>query len=144
MLFFGVLFVALAALKAIGKVRLGAAASDGVSERADDERKKWGWTRYIPSGIAFAVGFINTPSFSLARLVGGLISLYYTRRSSTSRPGAASHLDHFGLIVVASGFVLGEGLSSVVGLMLKSAGVGGPASCWGCGVGGGGYCGGCP
>lgn len=96
--------------------------------------------------IAFAIGFINTPSFSLARLVGGLISLYYTRRSSSSSSssGPAAHLEHFGLIIVASGFVLGEGFSSVVGLLLKSAGHGEPVSCWGCNLGGGGYCGGCP
>lgn len=101
--------------------------------------------------IAFAIGFINTPSFSLARLVGGLISLYYTRDNSTRSNGGggggggpASHLEHFGLIIVASGFVLGEGFSSVVGLLLKSSGYGNPLSCWGCDLGGGGYCGGCP
>ncbi len=27
--------------------------------------------RMVPSGIAFAVGMLNTPNFSLARLVGG-------------------------------------------------------------------------
>lgn len=93
--------------------------------------------------IAFAMGFINTPSFSIARLIGGLISLYYTsstsRRSTSSTP---SHLQNITLIVIASGFVLGEGLASVVGLGAKSAGFG-PVSCWGCGAGGGGYCAGC-
>src|SRR5260221_11909250 len=29
--------------------------------------KKW-----IPSGVAFAIGFLNTPSFSIARLIGGI------------------------------------------------------------------------
>ncbi|BGP25730.1 OPT super [Rhodotorula toruloides] len=142
MLIFGTVFVVLAALKAIGKVKLDSGESDAVS--ASSRVRIWSWTRWIPSGIAFAVGFINTPSFSLARLVGGLVSLYYTRKQVRSNGGSsgASHLEHFGLIVVASGFVLGEGLASVVGLVLKSAGVGGPATCWGCGVGGGGYCGG--
>ncbi|GAA5889667.1 hypothetical protein JCM6882_007098 [Rhodosporidiobolus microsporus] len=137
MLIFGAVFVVLASLKAVGKM---------LAERSEEENKRWNWTRWIPSGIAFSIGFLNTPSFSLARLVGGLISLYYTSRrpsSSSSSPGAA-HLDHFGLVIVASGFVLGEGLASVVGLLLKSAGTGGPVSCWGCGVGGGGYCAGCP
>mgnify|MGYP002477630991 FL=1 len=176
MLVFGTVFVALAALKAIGKARLAALESDGVVGRAE-EQARWAWTRWIPSGcvgpdlalarlarsradslstfrrsIAFAVGFINTPSFSIARLVGGLISLYYTTRTShASRPrtpsspsSSSAHLEHFGLIVVASGFVLGEGLASVVGLVAKSAGASVPLSCWGCGVGGGGYCGGCP
>lgn len=92
---------------------------------------------------AFAIGAINTPNFSLARLIGGLISLYISRRSITSpNSGRPSHLENITLIIVASGFVLGEGLASVVGLVVKSAG-GGPISCWGCGLGGGGYCGGC-
>src|ERR1700761_7040789 len=26
------------------------------------------WAKWLPSGIAFAIGFLNTPSFSLARL----------------------------------------------------------------------------
>ncbi|GAA5826886.1 hypothetical protein JCM3770_003360 [Rhodotorula araucariae] len=151
MLLFGALFVVLAALKTVGKARLAALEGrrDGVDGREEEEkeRRRWAWTRWIPSGIAFAVGFINTPSFSLARLVGGLISLYYTSLSPSARAApprrGASHLEHFGLIIVASGFVLGEGLASVVGLLAKSAGVGGPASCWGCGLGGGGYCGGC-
>ncbi|GAA5987705.1 hypothetical protein JCM11641_002565 [Rhodosporidiobolus odoratus] len=133
MLLFGGLFVLLAALKAIAKVR---------SERGADEAKRWAWTSWIPSGIAFSIGFLNTPSFSLARLIGGIVSLIYSSRRSTSG-GGASHLEHFGLVIVASGFVLGEGLASVVGLLLKSAGSGGPVSCWGCDVGGGGYCGGC-
>ncbi|GAA5922812.1 hypothetical protein JCM3775_006144 [Rhodotorula graminis] len=153
MLIFGPLFVALATLKAIGKSRLAAIESDGVVGQSQ-ERARWAWTRWIPSGIAFAVGFINTPSFSIARLVGGLVSLYYTTRTShlsrartsstsSSASSSSAHLEHFGLIVVASGFVLGEGLASVVGLVAKSAGATVPLSCWGCGVGGGGYCGGC-
>ncbi|BGP17536.1 hypothetical protein JCM10213_004078 [Rhodosporidiobolus nylandii] len=137
MLIFGSVFVVLAGLKAVGKVR---------SVVSEEGRRTWAWTSWIPSGIAFSIGFLNTPSFSLARLIGGLISLFYTSRrsSSSSSRGGASHLEHFGLVIVASGFVLGEGLASVVGLLLKSAGSGGPVSCWGCGVGGGGYCGGCP
>lgn len=172
MLIFGTAFVALATLKAVGKAKIAAAAADGAGMISDGDRARaWRWTRWIPSGyvqlrvfgcyliadtlsvhrIAFAVGFINTPSFSLARLVGGLVSLHYTRKrartyppSLNSRNSGAAHLEHFGLVLVASGFVLGEGLASVVGLGLKSADVGGPATCWGCGIGGGGYCAGCP
>ncbi|SCV70481.1 BQ2448_1875 [Microbotryum intermedium] len=97
---------------------------------------------------AFAIGFINTPSFSIARLIGGLVSFSVTRQTAQRRGNNASdetanaHLENIGLIIVASGFVLGEGFASVVGLATKSAGLG-PASCWGCGSGGGGYCGGC-
>ncbi|KAG2131318.1 OPT oligopeptide transporter protein-domain-containing protein [Suillus clintonianus] len=92
------------------------------------------YTKWIPSGIAFAIGFLNTPSFSLARLVGGIIEFMYHKRVAKS--GGAD----IRLIVIASGFVLGEGVISVISLVLKTYGVG-VASCWGCS---GGICAGCP
>ncbi|KAJ8588465.1 OPT superfamily oligopeptide transporter [Rhizopogon salebrosus TDB-379] len=92
------------------------------------------YTKWIPSGVAFAIGFLNTPSFSLARLIGGIIEYTYHRRFAKS--GGAD----IRLIVIASGFVLGEGVISVISLVLKTYGVG-VASCWGCG---GGVCAGCP
>ena len=88
----------------------------------------------IPSGVAFAIGFLNTPSFSLARLIGGIIELVYHRYYAKGEKGGDIRL-----IVVASGFVLGEGVMSVCNLVLRSAGVG-VGSCWGCGHG---MCGGC-
>ena len=87
---------------------------------------------YLPSGIAFAVGFLNAPSFSLARLIGGYIA-YSTAKASGK--GETPLL----AIVVASGFVLGEGVLSIVTLALTSAGYG-ALSCIGCGIHGGGYC----
>ncbi|KAI9570583.1 OPT oligopeptide transporter protein-domain-containing protein [Boletus coccyginus] len=92
------------------------------------------YARWIPSGVAFAIGFLNTPSFSLARFVGGLIEFWYHR--SFANTGGAD----IRLIVIASGFVLGEGVISIVSLVLRTWGVG-VASCWGCG---GGICAGCP
>jgi len=92
------------------------------------------YARWIPSGVAFAIGFLNTPSFSLARFIGGLIEFWY-HRSAAGTGGADIRL-----IVIASGFVLGEGVVSVVSLVLRTWGVG-VASCWGCG---GGICAGCP
>ena len=92
------------------------------------------YAKWIPSGVAFAIGFLNTPSFSLARFVGGLIEYWYHRR--VGKAGGAD----IRLIVIASGFVLGEGVVSVVSLVLRTFGVG-VASCWGCG---GGICAGCP
>jgi uncharacterized oligopeptide transporter (OPT) family protein len=53
----------------------------------------------------------NTPSFTLARTIGGLINLWwrkYKGRSETS------------IIVLASGLILGEGLFSIVNLVLAS------------------------
>ncbi len=93
------------------------------------------YAKWIPSGVAFAIGFLNTPSFSLARLAGGVIEYtYHTRRASRAEDGDIR------LIVVASGFVLGEGVMSVFCLLLRTYGVG-VASCWGCDFG---TCGGCP
>lgn len=91
---------------------------------------------YLPSGIAFAVGFLNSPSFSVARLIGGFIAY---KTAQKNERGETPLL----VIVIASGFVLGEGVLSIVSLVLTSTGYG-ALSCWGCGVGGGGYCsGGC-
>lgn len=94
-------------------------------------RRQHPYAKYIPSGIAFAIGFLNTPSFSLARLVGGLTEyLYYRRRKDSG---------DITLVIIASGFVLGEGVVSIVTLLLRTYGVG-AASCWGCSSG---MCAGC-
>lgn len=97
--------------------------------------------KLVPSGIAFAVGMLNTPNFSLARLVGGLIAhWYYKRRNgTTSSSGAPAALAGIGIIIVASGFVLGEGAASIVTLLLKQNG----AQAWTCAGCRGGCAGGC-
>jgi uncharacterized oligopeptide transporter (OPT) family protein len=92
------------------------------------------WAKWVPSGVAFAIGFLNTPPFSIARLIGGVIELYY--RSRFNKDGKAGDIR---LIVIASGFVLGEGVISVVTLILRTFGVG-VLSCGGCGHG---LCSGC-
>ncbi|KAL7421264.1 OPT superfamily [Cryptotrichosporon argae] len=123
MLSFGALFALFALFKAFA-TRLGVAPAYAA------------YAGLLPSGIAFAIGFLNSPSFSLARLIGGYIA---HRAASKSRTGATPLF----VIVVASGFVLGEGVLSVLTLALASAGHG-AVSCAGCGVGGGGFCsGGC-
>ncbi|RPD54315.1 OPT oligopeptide transporter [Lentinus tigrinus ALCF2SS1-6] len=101
--------------------------------KAYTTRSAWPHAKWIPSGVAFAIGFLNTPSFSLARLIGGLVEHVYYRRVGRESGGIR-------LIVVASGFVLGEGVVSVVSLVLRTFGIG-VASCVGCGHG---MCGGCP
>ncbi|PCH42588.1 oligopeptide transporter [Wolfiporia cocos MD-104 SS10] len=97
------------------------------------QRRGGRYAKWIPSGVAFAIGFLNTPSFSLARLIGGIIEHLYYTRVGRERGGIR-------LIIVASGFVLGEGVVSVISLVLRTWGIG-AASCWGCGHG---MCGGCP
>ena len=53
----------------------------------------------------------NTPSFTLARTVGGLLNWFWRRRKDDETP----------VIVLASGLILGEGLISIVNLGLASA-----------------------
>lgn len=74
--------------------------------------KEAGWTSYVPGGIAVAVGMYNTPSFTLARTVGGLIAWYWTQWKGKGETP---------IIVLASGLILGEGLVSIVKLGLASA-----------------------
>lgn len=86
------------------------------------------WIDFIPGGIAVAVGkyytesaiqhdvltlegMYNTPSFTLARTIGGLISLWWRRWKGRSETP---------IIVLASGLILGEGLFSIVNLGLAS------------------------
>ncbi len=95
-------------------------------------REHW-LSHWIPSGVAFAIGFLNTPSFSMARLIGGVIEYVFRTR-------LAENGSDIRLIVIASGFVLGEGVVSILTLILKILGVG-PVTCFGCGHG---FCGGCP
>ncbi|KAF3766005.1 hypothetical protein M406DRAFT_97427 [Cryphonectria parasitica EP155] len=72
------------------------------------------WQVYVPGGIAVAVGMYNVPSFTLARTVGGLVAWWWRRvRGREDTP----------LIVLASGFILGEGFLSIVNLLMQSAGV---------------------
>jgi uncharacterized oligopeptide transporter (OPT) family protein len=43
--------------------------------------KRGDWiAKWIPSGVAFAIGFLNTPSFSIARLIGGVMEYVYRTR----------------------------------------------------------------
>ncbi|THW31215.1 oligopeptide transporter-like protein [Aureobasidium pullulans] len=69
------------------------------------------WTPFVPGGIAVAVGMYNTPSFTLARTIGGLINWYWRSwRKESETP----------IIILASGLILGEGLFSIVNLGLAS------------------------
>jgi len=70
---------------------------------------KW-WQAYIPGGIAVAVGMYNTPSFTLARTVGGLVAGWWKWKG---RPEEV-------IIVLASGLILGEGVGSIAHLLLAS------------------------
>ncbi|KAJ9667621.1 OPT super [Coniosporium apollinis] len=76
-------------------------------------QRKGGWrfVGYIPGGIAVAVGMYNVPSFTLARTIGGLLNWYW--RSYRTQPETP-------VVVLASGLILGEGVVSIVNLLLAS------------------------
>lgn len=96
------------------------------------------WSKFIPQGIAFAIGMYNPPAFTLARVIGGLISYYWNKscdddctdkqeeeEEESSRLGAIlQHYRSVGgkvfIIVVASGFVLGEGTFAVVNMTMRA------------------------
>lgn len=99
---FGVLFGILAIIKVI------------LSSRTDPTSKTI--VRYIPSGVAVGIGIYNSPSFTLARFVGGLGAAYWAKK----RPDKDSQLN---AIVLSSGLVLGEGVFSIVSLIMTSLGV---------------------
>ncbi|KAK9362535.1 OPT oligopeptide transporter protein-domain-containing protein [Lipomyces starkeyi] len=71
------------------------------------------WAVYIPSGVAVGVGIYNSPSFTLARFVGGLAAWYLSRKTGF-------HVESVALVISASGLVLGEGLFSVVTMIMTS------------------------
>ncbi|KAG0265382.1 hypothetical protein DFQ27_000669 [Actinomortierella ambigua] len=92
------------------------------------------WVAWIPNGIAFAIGMYNLPNFTLARFIGGVISLWWDHHCAkyAGTPKAKyAQLGRVFLIIIASGFVLGEGTFSIVNLVLKTAKVP-SASCKGC------------
>jgi len=92
------------------------------------------WLKYVPSGIAFAIGIYNLPNFTLARFAGGLVSVWWDKhcqKYGTDPSAKYARLGRVFLIIIASGFVLGEGTLSIVNLFLKTFGVT-PWSCVGC------------
>ncbi|KAG0056584.1 hypothetical protein BGZ83_004366 [Gryganskiella cystojenkinii] len=92
------------------------------------------WVGWIPSGIAFAIGMYNLPNFTLARFVGGVVSVWWDwhcKRYANHPSAKYAKLGRVFIIIVASGFVLGEGTFSIVNLILKTAKVH-STSCVGC------------
>lgn len=80
------------------------------------------YNKFIPGGIAVAVGMYNVPSFTLARAIGGVISWAWGRYWWLGGGGQGVP-DETRLVVLASGLIIGEGLISIVNLALASAGV---------------------
>lgn len=79
---------------------------------------------WIPGGIAVAVGMYNTPSFTLARALGGAVQWAWSRRQpSATGGGGGGEQQQTVLVVFASGLILGEGLVSIVNLVMAGIGV---------------------
>lgn len=72
---------------------------------------------WLPSGVAVGIGIYNTPSFTIARFVGGVIAYIWLKRCKHSHEGKTA------MIVFSSGLVLGEGMFSIVNMTLTSLGV---------------------
>ncbi|KAL4806646.1 OPT oligopeptide transporter protein-domain-containing protein [Aspergillus unguis] len=107
------------------------------------------WRSWVPGGIAVAVGIFNVPSFTLARAIGGLIAWWWSRghptnkndSTQTDRPaeqaenvnkapaptsrtaGEEADAASSSVVVLASGLILGEGIVSIVNLLLASGSV---------------------
>ncbi len=72
------------------------------------------WLVYIPSGVAVGVGIYKSPSFTIARFLGGLISHFWLTRYKGDLDAKTK------LIVFSSGLVLGEGILSIVTMIFTS------------------------
>lgn len=72
---------------------------------------------WLPSGVAVGVGIYNTPSFTIARFVGGVIAYVWLKKCKHNHEGKTA------MIVFSSGLVLGEGMLSIVNMTFTSLGV---------------------
>ena len=61
----------------------------------------------------------NTPSFTLARVIGGVASWWWIRRCHQRDNEGQKVL----VVIVASGFILGEGVCSIINLGMAAVGV---------------------
>ncbi|KAL0137027.1 OPT oligopeptide transporter protein-domain-containing protein [Mucor lusitanicus] len=95
------------------------------------ETKKTAWYPWIPQGIAFAIGIYNPPNFTLARVIGGILCHLWdsyidgdpTVSETTWLKTACKPYRDIGkvaIIIVASGFVLGEGTFAIVNMLLHA------------------------
>lgn len=79
------------------------------------------YLKYLPDGVVTGIGIYNTPSFTIARFLGGMMAWWWTERSS----GEFNLRDRkTSIIIFSSGLVLGEGLFSGLTMFLASVGMG--------------------
>jgi OPT family oligopeptide transporter len=86
-----------------------------------EQSQYYKFSKWIPSGVAVGIGIYNTPSFTLARFLGGLISFYWIRKLKLNNSSSTKiENGKVALIIFSSGLVLGEGLFSVINMLLAS------------------------
>lgn len=73
---------------------------------------------YLPNGVAVGIGIYNSPNFTLARFLGGVIAYWWMKKNAPS-----DHNSKISIIIFSSGLVLGEGLLSGFTMLLTSLGV---------------------
>ncbi|ODV89163.1 hypothetical protein CANCADRAFT_58164 [Tortispora caseinolytica NRRL Y-17796] len=85
------------------------------------ERRHSKYAFLWPSGVAIGVGMYNVPSFTLARFAGGLFVVLYT--AYKNRKDLYKEGENVGLVITASGLILGEGVLSIMVMILTSLNV---------------------
>lgn len=70
------------------------------------------WSKWIPSGIGFAVGMYIGPKYTIPRVLGSFAEQIWLRISPSSHSAL--------MVVVASGLVLGEGTGAITAAFVKA------------------------
>ncbi|CAO3638228.1 unnamed protein product [Cunninghamella echinulata] len=92
------------------------------------------WRKYLPQGMAFAIGMYNPPSFTLARVIGGLLTYYWHHYCDQNKedieddddkwrwidPRYRNKVGKVLIIIIGSGFVLGEGTFALVNMLMHA------------------------
>lgn len=73
---------------------------------------------YLPNGVAVGIGIYNTPNFSIARFLGGLMAYIWINKAAKKNADQKVKM-----VIISSGLVLGEGLLSGFAMLMTSMGV---------------------
>lgn len=103
--FFGILFGTISLLKNL---------------ITDKHNRCYKYLKFLPDGVPVGIGIYNVPSFTFARFIGGFISYYYLKCVGDCKHCRDGRVR---IIIFSSGLVLGEGLFSVVNMILFSLNV---------------------
>ena len=73
--------------------------------------KVYKWLEYVPSGVALGIGMFITPNYVFPNIIGGITQFVWNKYDKRS-------YDQY-MVVVASGFVLGQGITAIVTALMK-------------------------